>query len=383
MSSPSSSGIAKVLFVFGTRPEAIKMAPIVAAMRERPREFEVWVCVTSQHREMLDQALAVFGIAPDFDLGLMHPAQELSDLTARILEAMPAVLARVQPDWVIVQGDTTTTFAAALSAFYRHVPVAHVEAGLRTGDLEAPFPEELNRRAVDLFADLCFAPTQRAADCLRSEGIDDARIRVVGNTGIDAILWAVELDCDPQSGLPAALDAERELILVTVHRRESFGVSLQKICHAIRQIATRYAKRVQIVLPVHPNPNVEGPVRRALGSLPSVVLVPPVDYLPFAHLLTRAHLVLTDSGGIQEEAATLGTPALVMRETSERPEGLDAGCAALVGVDPARIVSAVDRLLTDPGAYRKMATPALVYGDGRASERICDALAEAQRGARG
>jgi UDP-N-acetylglucosamine 2-epimerase len=176
-------------------------------MRERPREFEVWVCVTSQHREMLDQALAVFGIAPDFDLGLMHPAQALSDLTARILEAMPAVLARVQPDWVIVQGDTTTTFAAALSAFYQHVPVAHVEAGLRTGDLEAPFPEELNRRAVDLFADLCFAPTQRAADCLRSEGIDDARIRVVGNTGIDAILWAVELDCDPQSGLPAALRA--------------------------------------------------------------------------------------------------------------------------------------------------------------------------------
>ena len=383
MSSASSEGAARVLFIFGTRPEAIKLAPVISTMRSRPSEFRVSVCVTSQHREMLDQALPVFGIQPDFDLDLMRPDQTLSDLTARILHALPPVLRQLQPDWAIVQGDTTTTLSAALCAFYHRVPVAHIEAGLRTGHLDAQFPEELNRRAVDLFAGLCFAPTERAAECLRSEGVAEERIHVTGNTGIDAILKAVEFPCELRSGPLAELDDERELVLVTTHRRESFGAPLQDICRGIREIAARHAKRVQFVLPVHPNPNVAEPIRSELGAIQNVLLVEPIDYVPFAHLIARARIVLTDSGGIQEEAASLGKPVLVMRERMERPEGIDAGCATLVGRDPARIASAVDQLLTDPAAYEKMAVPTLVYGDGRASERICDAITCAHRRATG
>ena len=365
----------KVLFVFGTRPEAIKLAPVISAMRER-NEFDVRICVTSQHRVMLDQVLATFGIEPDFDLDLMRPDQGLGELTARILEALSGVLTKVQPHWVVVQGDTTTTLAAGISAFYQSIPVAHVEAGLRTGDLEAPFPEELNRRAVDLLARLCFAPTELAAERLRSEDVPESRIRVTGNTGIDAMLRALELPCD--LGALTSADDARRMILVTTHRRESFGAPMQRICDGIREVAVRYPEHVQLVLPVHPNPNVEGPVRAALGSVPNILLVPPMDYVPFAHLLARAHLVLTDSGGIQEEAASLGKPVLVMRETTERREGIDAGCAVLVGTDPARIAAQVDRLLSDPALYQKMASPTAVYGDGHASDRICDALAATQ-----
>ena len=368
----------KVMVVFGTRPEAIKMAPVVHALRERDN-LQVQVAVTAQHRQMLDQVLALFDIVPDHDLDLMQPGQTLPALFSRILDAMSALLERERPDLVVVHGDTSTTLATALSAFYARVPVAHVEAGLRTHDMQAPWPEEANRRLTAPLARLHFAPTTRARDNLLSEGIAPGEIEVTGNTVIDALLDvagsiagnpALGTQLDAQWDLP---DDGRRLLLVTGHRRENFGDGFEQICTALARLAER--DDVRIVYPVHLNPNVQEPVRRILGSARNVHLVTPQDYLPFVRLMTRAHLILTDSGGIQEEAPSLGKPVLVMRETTERPEAIDAGTVRLVGTDAERIVAEANRLFDDPVAYEAMARAHNPYGDGQAARRIAARIA--------
>lgn len=365
--------IRKVMVVFGTRPEAIKMAPVVSALRARPG-IQTLVAVTAQHRQMLDQVLELFGIVPDDDLDLMRANQGLPDLFSRILTGMSEVISRRRPDLVLVHGDTSTTLAAALAAFYARVPVGHVEAGLRTGDMEAPWPEEMNRRLVAPLAQLHFAPTARARDNLLAEGIEDARIHVTGNTVVDALLQAVarlgadkELSNAVDTSLPA-LDPDRRMILVTGHRRESFGEGFENICSALRRIAD--LDGVEIVYPVHLNPNVREPVLRLLGGLPNVHLIEPLDYLPFVQLMRRASLIVTDSGGIQEEAPSLGKPVLVMRDVSERPEAVDAGTARLVGTCDDRIFAAVSELLHPSTGYSAMSGARNPYGDGSAAERI-------------
>jgi UDP-N-acetylglucosamine 2-epimerase (non-hydrolysing) len=370
----------RVLTVFGTRPEAIKMAPVVQAMVESPR-LESTVCVTAQHRAMLDQVLDLFGIEPDFDLDVMRPEQDLTDVTVAVLTGLREVLRDVRPDRVLVHGDTTTTLAASLAAFYARVPAGHVEAGLRTGDPQSPWPEETNRRLAGGLADLHFAPTPRAARNLEGEGVDASRIHVTGNTVIDALLDAVaRLDADPARAaevdrrLPT-LDPGRRLVLVTAHRRESFGEGLERICRALARLADR--DDVEIVFPVHPNPNVRAPVRRLLGATPGVHLIEPLDYLPFVRLMARSHLIITDSGGIQEEAPSLGKPVLVLREVTERPEALEAGTVRLVGTDAGRIEAEAGRLLDDAGAYRAMTRAHNPYGDGRAAHRILKGLLHA------
>jgi len=368
----------RVLVVFGTRPEAIKLAPVVKAFRQA-KMFDVRVCVTAQHRQMLDQVLELFAITPDVDLDLMQPAQDLTDITARVLVAMREVLRDWRPDLVLVQGDTTTTFAASLAAHYEKIPVAHVEAGLRTGNLYAPWPEEMNRRLTTVLATLHFPPTSWARDNLLREGVAADTIHITGNTVIDALLDVVaRLESD--SALRTALerqfpflDSGRKLLLVTGHRRESFGSGFEQICQALRALGER--EDVQIVYPVHLNPNVQEPVKRILGACPHIHLISPLDYLPFVYLMTRAHLIVTDSGGIQEEAPSLGKPVLVMRDTTERPEAVDGGTAKLVGTDSGRIVEEATRLLEDTTAYRKMAQAQNPYGDGRAAERIADVCA--------
>lgn len=368
----------KVMVVFGTRPEAIKMAPVVHALRERDN-LQVQVAVTAQHRQMLDQVLALFDIIPDHDLDLMQPGQTLPALFSRILDAMSALLERERPDLVVVHGDTSTTLATALSAFYARVPVAHVEAGLRTHDMQAPWPEEANRRLTAPLARLHFAPTTRARDNLVSEGIPTGGIEVTGNTVIDALLdVAGSIDRNPELG--AELDSQwdlpddgRRLLLVTGHRRENFGDGFEQICMALARLAER--DDVRIVYPVHLNPNVQEPVRRILGSARNVHLVAPQDYLPFVRLMTRAHVILTDSGGIQEEAPSLGKPVLVMRETTERPEAIEAGTVRLVGTDANRIVAEANRLFDDPAAYEAMARAHNPYGDGQAARRIAARIA--------
>jgi UDP-N-acetylglucosamine 2-epimerase (non-hydrolysing) len=369
----------KVMVVFGTRPEAIKMAPVVEALRQMPG-IDVRVAVTAQHRQMLDRVLDLFGIVPDEDLDVMAPGQQLPDLFARILTGMADVLQRHRPDLVLVHGDTSTTLAAALAAFYARIPVGHVEAGLRTGDLQAPWPEEANRRLTAPLSTLHFAPTERSRQNLLAEGFAEAGIHVTGNTVIDALLAAVaRIDADPAlatqlaAQLPA-LDPARRLVLVTGHRRESFGDGFEQICLALRDLAGR--DDVQIVYPVHLNPQVQEPVQRLLAGIGNVMLIPPLDYLPFVYLMTRAHLILTDSGGIQEEAPSLGKPVLVMRTTTERPEAVDAGTVRLVGTDRARIVAEVARLLDDDGAYQRMAKAHNPYGDGLAARRIAAVVAE-------
>lgn len=371
----------KVLAVFGTRPEAIKMAPVVAALKARPGRFDVRVCVTAQHREMLDAVLALFGIKPEYDLDLMRPGQDLFDVTTGVLSGMKRVLATERPDIVLVHGDTTTTMAAALAAFYCRIPVGHVEAGLRTGDKYAPFPEEINRKVAGVVADLHFAPTEAARDNLLREGVASGAIHVTGNTVVDALLdvaGRIRGDAALRSLLSAEfpfLDPDRRLILVTGHRRENFGDGFEHICRALADLAAKYAD-VQILYPVHLNPQVQEPVNRILGGggASGIHLVPPVDYLPFVYLMDRAHLIVTDSGGVQEEAPSLGKPVLVMREVTERPEAVAAGTVRLVGTGREAIVREASRLLDDPEAYAAMSHAHNPYGDGLAAERIADCL---------
>lgn len=362
----------KVLSVFGTRPEAIKMAPVVRELARYPELVESRVCVTAQHRELLDQVLRTFRIRPDYDLGIMAPDQGLSEVAARVLGGLDGVLAEFGPDWVVVQGDTTTTLAGALAGFHRGARVAHVEAGLRTPDRRLPFPEEMNRRLVATLADFHFAPTEAARRHLLAEGVDDGAIAVTGNTSIDALL------CVAGRGAPAdplAAD-QRRLVLVTAHRRESFGAPLRAVCDAIRRLARARAD-IRFVYPVHPNPDVVGPVHRALGDLANVSLTEPLEYVALVHLLQRSYLVLTDSGGLQEEAPSLGKPVLVLRDVTERPEAVEAGTARLVGTEPDVICAWVERLLDDPVTYAAMARAVNPYGDGQAALRIVRRLLRA------
>ncbi|MFQ5778602.1 MAG: non-hydrolyzing UDP-N-acetylglucosamine 2-epimerase [Terriglobia bacterium] len=370
----------KVLSVFGTRPEAIKLAPVIRALRARPEDFTCRLCVTSQHRELLQPALKLFALQPDYDLAVMQADQSLSSLTARVLTGLEPVLAREQPDWVLVQGDTTTTLAASLAAFYARIPVAHVEAGLRSRDPWQPYPEEINRCLTDALASLHFAPTDGARDNLLAEGIPEARIRVTGNTIIDAVQEVAARPYDrtrsPLSGLP--LDGRR-VVLVTAHRRENFGPPLRHLCQAIERLATLHPDTLHVVFPVHLNPNVQQPVQRALGGCPNISLLAPLDYESFVHLMKRTTLILTDSGGLQEEAPALGVPTLVLRNVTERPEGVAAGSARVVGTEPEAVVAAATRLLSDPQDYAQMARSRHPYGDGHAGERIVAALLEFSR----
>jgi UDP-N-acetylglucosamine 2-epimerase (non-hydrolysing) len=364
----------KILSVFGTRPEAIKMAPLVQALNAAP-DIAHRVCITGQHREMLDQVLGLFHITPDYDLNLMRPGQTLQEITAGILSGMEPVLRDAAPQLMLVHGDTTTTFAASLAAYYHKIPVAHVEAGLRTGNLYSPWPEEMNRKFAGLVARLHFAPTEIARNNLLAENIPDAHIHVTGNTVVDALMEAVRLlDTDTyraevrQWDTQWQLDAGLRTVLVTGHRRESFGDGFARICEALAQLAMR--EDVQVIYPVHLNENVQNPVRARLGGLPRVKLVAPQEYLAFVHLMRRADIILTDSGGVQEEAPSLGKPVLVMRETTERPEAAAAGTVKLVGTDIARITSQVYHLLDSPAAYQEMARAHNPYGDGYAAPRI-------------
>jgi UDP-N-acetylglucosamine 2-epimerase (non-hydrolysing) len=365
----------KVLFVLGTRPEAIKLCPVLVHLRARQSEFEVKVCVTAQHRAMLDQVLAAFRVEPDYDLDLMLPGQTLFQSTARIVAALEPVLEREKPDLVLVQGDTTTTFCAALAAFYAGVPVGHVEAGLRTWDMQQPFPEEMNRVLTGRLAALHFAPTERAARNLVKEGIDCQRVAVTGNPGIDAVLYVRDRLAEGAlaGGDWSGLDPARKLVVVTAHRRESFGEGFERICSALARLAER--SDVQIVYPVHRNPRVLDPVTRRLSGRENVVLCEPLGYVPFVDLMRRAYLVLTDSGGIQEEGPSLGKPILVMREKTERPEAIEAGTVRLVGTDVSRILQQAGLLLDNQNEYERMARVHNPYGDGRASGRIGEVIA--------
>lgn len=368
----------KILLVFGTRPEAIKMAPVVRAL-SAAKQWEVKVCVTAQHRHMLDQVLSLFEIVPDFDLNLMKPGQELTDITSNVLIGMRDVFNQWKPDLVLVHGDTTTAMASSLAAFYAKIPVAHVEAGLRTNDIYSPWPEEMNRRIVGRIASLHFAPTETARANLLAEGCVDESIFVTGNTVIDALLNVVDrinADVTINQHLRerfAFLQVDKRLILVTGHRRENFGQGFEDICKALRTIAVR--DDVEIVYPVHLNPNVQEPVRRILGDCPRIHLIEPLDYLPFVYLMNHAYVLLTDSGGIQEEAPSLGKPVLVMRDTTERPEAVAAATVKLVGTDAEHIVSEITRLLDDQQEYQRMSHTHNPYGDGRAADRIASVIA--------
>jgi UDP-N-acetylglucosamine 2-epimerase (non-hydrolysing) len=364
----------RILVVFGTRPEAIKLAPLLRLLKSRTDLFQTSVCVTAQHREMLDQVLDVFSIRPDFDLHLMLPLQTLFQLTSRALSGLEKVMDDARPDMLIVQGDTTTTLCGALAGFYRHVPVGHVEAGLRTGDLRQPFPEEFNRVLVSRVSALHFAATEWAAANLRREGVPDDAIFVTGNTGIDAVLHVRdELEAGRLAGISEPpLDPSRKVIVVTAHRRESFGAGFDRICAALARLGER--DDVQIVYPVHPNPNVQDPVNRRLRGCRNICLVPPLSYVSFVDLMRRSFLVITDSGGVQEEGPSLGKPILVLREKTERPEAVTAGTVRLVGTDENRIVSEASALLDDPAAYAAMARRHNPYGDGQASRRIVAAI---------
>ncbi len=363
----------RVLFIFGTRPEAIKLCPVIRHMRRRGG-LQVRVCVTAQHRGMLDQVLECFEIRPDFDLDLMQPGQTLAETTARVLTALDPVLVREAPAMAVVQGDTTTTMAGAMAAFYRRIPVAHVEAGLRTGDLFQPFPEEFNRVVATRVTALHFAPTDWARRNLLAEGVLDACIQVTGNSGIDAILEVAGALEQGRLAAPAwpCLEPKRKLIVVTAHRRESFGEGIEHICDALAELAAR--PDVQIVYPVHRNPNVLDPVTSRLEGHPHIVLTEPLDYVSFVDLMRRAYLIVTDSGGIQEEAPSLGKPVLVLRERTERPEAVEAGTVKLVGSDPGKIATEAAWLLDDPAEYQRRSRIHNPYGDGHASERITEAM---------
>lgn len=368
-----------VLVIFGTRPEAIKMAPVVAALRLHP-SLNVKTCVTGQHREMLDQVLNLFGIKPDEDLAIMKSGQDLTDITSTILLKLRDVLRKIQPSIILVHGDTSTTFAASLAAFYAQIPVAHVEAGLRTHNKYSPFPEEINRKLTGALADIHFAPTETAQSNLIAEGISDATIHVTGNTVIDALMDTVK-KIDSSPGIDKALcedlnflDFQKKIILVTGHRRENFGQGIINICNALLELSNR--TDVEIVYPVHPNPNIQKPVSEILAKQPNIHLIPPRDYLPFIHLLKRSYLILTDSGGIQEEAPSLGKPVLVMRDTTERPEAVEAGTVKLVGTSKEVIVNQACELLDDSILYESFSRKTNPYGDGHASARIAQIINE-------
>lgn len=371
-------GNSRVAIFVGTRPEGVKMAPLVQALRARP-EFHCSLVSTGQHREMLQRALADFGLTPDLELKVMQRSQTLASLSSRLFDRIDKALETLAPDWVLVQGDTTTVQVAALCAFYRRIHVGHVEAGLRSHDLLAPFPEELNRRIAGLVADLHFAPTQGAAENLYREGVPRARVRITGNTGIDALLKiAVEVRKRPPplaSEITAFLERHPQMVLITGHRRENFGKGFRSICRAISRLAQENPP-VGFLYPVHLNPQVRGPVYEIMHGHPNVLLCAPQEYRAFVHLMDRAYLILSDSGGVQEEAPSLGKPVLVMREVTERPEGIAAGCAELVGSSEERIRERVDALLSDPALYDGMARAQNPYGDGQAAERIVEALGE-------
>jgi len=375
----------KVLSIFGTRPEAIKMAPVVKGLERQADKFKSVVCVTAQHREMLDQVLNLFEIQPDYDLNIMKPDQDLFDVTCNVLQGLKSVIRAELPDIVLVHGDTTTTMAGSIASYYCRIPVGHVEAGLRTFNKFAPFPEEINRIITGSVADLHFAPTAKSRDNLLREGVAADTIFTTGNTVIDALFLALEkLKC---SGIGEQITADlvrrypelerafngNRLILVTGHRRENFGAGFENICMALKQLAQQFPD-VVIVYPVHLNPNVREPVNRILGDCRGVQLIEPLEYLPFLFMMDLCHLVITDSGGVQEEAPSLGKPVLVMRDTTERPEAVDAGTVCLVGTDTGKIVNEAARLLTDAGAYRAMSTAHNPYGDGKAVDRIIQAL---------
>ncbi len=372
----------KILLVFGTRPEAIKMAPLVKALQKDSEHFETKICVTAQHRQMLDQVLEVFDIVPEYDLNIMAPNQDLYDITSRVLLGLRGVLDDFAPDIVLVHGDTTTSMAAALAAFYRQIPVGHVEAGLRTYNMLSPWPEEMNRQVTDRMCTYYFAPTEKSRQNLLRENVDATKIHVTGNTVIDALLMAVDI-IEKKPHIKTAIEDElrdkgyamgnRPYILVTGHRRENFGEGFLNICKAIRQIAEEHPE-MDIVYPVHLNPNVQKPVYELLSGTPNIYLIKPLDYLPFVYAMQHSTLLLTDSGGVQEEAPSLGKPVLVMRETTERPEAVEAGTVRLVGTNVAAIVGNVQELLHDPEVYRKMSESYNPYGDGHACERIVDAL---------
>ncbi len=367
----------RILVTFGTRPEAIKMFPVVAALRETGR-FDVRVAVTAQHREMLDQVLDLAGITPDIDLDLMQPGQSLDDLSARIITRFGTVLDTEKPDRVLVHGDTLTTMMASLACYFRRIPVGHVEAGLRSGDIYAPWPEEVNRKVTGVIADMHFAPTETAAVALRAENVPDGAIHITGNTVIDALLAArAKIATNPALAPVINPVLERfkgkRIIAVTAHRRENFGAGMQQIAAALRHLAAR--NDTAIIYPVHPNPNVAGMMHEALGGIANIALIEPLDYLNFVAMMQASTLVLTDSGGIQEEAPSLGKPVLVMRDTTERPEGVAAGTARLVGADAGRIIAAANRLLDDQAEYTAMAQAHNPYGNGTASHQIARILA--------
>lgn len=376
----------RILSIFGTRPEAVKMAPVVKALESEP-EIESIICVTAQHREMLDQVLDLFQITPDIDLNLMQPDQSLANLTASMFQHLDPILNKLCPDWVLVQGDTTTVMAASLLSYYHKIHVGHVEAGLRTKDKWQPFPEEINRRIAGVIADLHFAPTEWSRQNLLDEGISDQNIIVTGNPVIDALMDIANrpipvdttellqtLGVESNWHNSESHRKDRRLVVITAHRRENFGPPLENICRAILSLADHYGSDVQFVYPVHLNPNVQEPVCRLLGSVENITLLPPMDYLPLIHLIKQAALVLTDSGGIQEEAPGLGVPVLVLRAVTERPEGIEAGTVRLVGTDQNRIVSETRNLLDNPEPHAKMANAVNPYGDGHAAERIVQAL---------
>ncbi len=365
----------KILLVFGTRPEAIKMAPVVRELRRFPESFQIKLCVTAQHRQMLDQVLNFFELVPDYDLNVMEQSQGVSDVICKVLQGLTPILADFEPDVVLVHGDTATTLAASLSAYFHRIPVGHVEAGLRTGCIYSPWPEEVNRRVAGIVAKWHFAPTERARQNLLNEGVEDRWILVTGNTVIDALGYVqetIEKNAELRQRLETQfnfLDSQKRLLLVTGHRRESFGKGFENICSALKDVAQSFDD-LEIVFPVHLNPKVLGPVRRMLSGIENVFLIEPLDYVPFVYLMKRSCLIVTDSGGVQEEAPSLGKPVLVTRDTTERPEAIEAGTVKLVGTDYRRIRSEVSGLLNDHAEYERMAKSNNPYGDGRAASRI-------------
>jgi UDP-N-acetylglucosamine 2-epimerase (non-hydrolysing) len=373
-----------ILTIFGTRPEAIKLAPVVKVLEDRPNQFRSSVCVTAQHREMLDQVLHIFNIKPDYDLDIMKPKQDLYGITSEVLLKLKGLFKEIKPDLILVQGDTTTTFAASLAAFYERIEVGHIEAGLRTHNKRQPFPEEMNRHLTSVLADYHFAPTEKAKRHLLEEGVRVDHIYVTGNTVIDALLWILKKQSGPEEqkrmreyfrktfGLA---NPRQRFILVTAHRRESFGEGFENICQAIKEIALRNPD-VQIVYPVHLNPNVQEPVYRIIGGMERIHLIEPLEYEPFVYLMNQSFFILTDSGGIQEEAPSLGKPVLVMREVTERPEAVEVGTARLVGSKKESIVREAQKLLDAPEEYQRMANKKNPYGDGKAAERIVDLLSK-------
>lgn len=371
----------KVLSIIGTRPEAVKMAPVIQALSQT-EGISAAVCVTAQHRQMLDQVLDVFDIKPDFDLNLMRPNQSLAQITADVFTALEPVLEQVQPDWLLVQGDTTTVMASALMGYYHHIKVGHVEAGLRTHNKWQPFPEEINRRVAGVTADLHFTPTELSRQNLLAEGIEDWRIKVTGNPVVDALQQIIArpapIDATNLLMQMGIIDQNKRLVLITAHRRENFGKPLVDICSAIRQLAVEHADEMHILYPVHLNPNVQEPVYRLLSGIANITLTDPLDYLPLVHIMKHADMILTDSGGIQEEAAALKIPTLVLREVTERPEGLQTGVLQLVGTNPDRIIQAARRLFNNPAARAKIQGSQNPYGDGFAANRIVEAVLKFQ-----